>query len=78
MDELQWIQAVRFQRRATDAAIQRTEAWAKAHRDDHPYAFTDMVSLYVVSLSMETVEDLADIEAQARAYLKQLQGEADA
>lgn len=74
MDELARIEAVRLQRRATDAAIQQTEAWAKAHRDQHPNAFGDMVTLYVYSLGVDTVDELADIEAQAHAYLQRLQG----
>ena len=68
---------VRLQRRATVAAIQQTEAWAKAHHDSHPQAFTDMVNLYLYSLEVGTVEGLAGIEAEARAYLLELQGKQD-
>jgi hypothetical protein len=64
MDEVEHLQAVRLQRRTTDAAIRQTEAWAKAHRAAHRTAFTDMLALYVHSLSVNTVDELADMRGK--------------
>ncbi len=44
------------------------------HRSNHA-AFVDLSRLFLQATQVDTVEELATIEAQARVYLRQLQGE---
>ncbi|CAM4059056.1 hypothetical protein DEMA109039_05500 [Deinococcus marmoris] len=73
MSQLEQLLQVRHQRQATVAAIQQTEAWIKAHCDTHPIALSKCVSFYVDCTNMQTVHELAKLEAEARAFLLHLQ-----
>lgn len=64
---------VRHQRQATVAAIQQTEAWIKAHCHTHPTALARCMSLYVSATNLQTIPELANIEAEAQAFLLHLQ-----
>jgi len=74
MDELQRSREVRLQRRATVAAIEAVEAWARVHRKLGSTTYTEMIDRYLYSLNVDTVAELDEIEAQAHAHLQRLQG----
>lgn len=69
------LQRVHAQRRRTVAAIQQAEAWAKAHRVEHPFAFSDFVTMYLDSVKCTTVVQLAELEEQVRTHLRHLQNQ---
>lgn len=73
MNQLDQLIQIRHQRQATVAAIQQTEAWIKAHCDTHPTALAKCVSLYISSTNLQTIPELANIEAEAQAFLLHLQ-----
>jgi hypothetical protein len=60
-------------RQAAFAAIREAQECAM-HRSNHA-AFVDLSRLFLQATQVDTVEELATIEAQARVYLRQLQGE---
>lgn len=73
MSQLKQLLQVRDQRQAAVAAIQQTEAWIKAHGNTHPTALSKCVAFYVDSTNMQTVPELAKLEAEVRAFLLHLQ-----
>lgn len=74
MDTLQRLQQIRYQRRTTVAAIQALEQWSTEYLEPGNMVFTNGVELYLQSLKMTTVEELASLETEARVYLLHLQG----
>lgn len=60
---VQHIQEVRAARQVTNTAIKHAEMWASDRGDIE--TFTQAVTLYVYSLNVHTVQELADIEARA-------------
>lgn len=72
MDEVERIQAVRQQCRVTVIAIKAVEEWARVHREPGSVIFTDGVDPCLKSQEVDTVGELAAIEAEARAYLHRL------
>lgn len=73
MSHVEQLIQIRRQRRATVAVIQKTEAWIKAHHSTHSTALSKCVSLYIDSTNRQTVPELAEIEAEAHAFLLHLQ-----
>lgn len=73
MSQLEQLIQIRRQRRATVAVIQQTEAWIKAHHSTHSTALSKCVSLYIASTNLQTVPELAKIEAEAHALFLHLQ-----
>lgn len=75
MDELERLGPgeVWSQRQATFTAIRQAQECAMHRRNDA--AFVHLSRMFLRSTYADTVEELAGLEAQARAYLSQLRGE---